>query len=738
MHVQFVNIRTGAEFSTASGRFSSGIYDVVPEEVVVRAYANGVSFKHVPAPERRAYQVAVAQRVRELGQDVALKCQQYAPAVIDLFARWHELEAHAQLLEAESLTELMPPMLELATALKLKVTDLAPDKLLAKLRYAFTHRNPKYLAAVFAAYCRDRSNLGQASFLRLVAAGRGFLDAQDKVELLQAHFSAERDEFLSFLLFRRATWTELLLTRHYHTAYSWARNFVVGAANKFQAALQTAGVQLPEGRALTAPEVQQAVSEIVKEVQDALAEKQEAGGDVSRIQRLLNSLHLIEVNPDVITTFFEPNSTDTPLTWKRLKAYANTLRGISFSAIRKVIVRACSHRPEWQHAIERCLRLFTPEAALKRPFHERVGLNPLPIDLIMGSKYVIYRPGNAAQLQALLLREGRIWFEIPQVPLATGRQTVKVVWVAQKSVLRALKNGAKVKSFRFGMPQGPGKTIKVTIMLEGTESVFLGTAYLQSPPETELYSQILGEERVPPNQILGLDVNRPSEWLLTAKDDLGFGQILEQILAHWREAEETIATLQQKRERTHNWKRRRKLKAEIQLHHQRRAHLKQQLFHAARIHLGRVIQALGVTFVGVEGNLTRETRDKRGGLAKAIAGMPDHLELVARAILAVNQRYQRAVKCALVRKEGTSQVHHACGGRIDRIGDLGTCRTCGQEVNVHQNAAANVEAATERLVGQHLQLILEIFLSLNIPGGAPSTCTRPGTQPPDLPKRVKV
>ena len=180
------------------------------------------------------------------------------------------------------------------------------------------------------------------------------------------------------------------------------------------------------------------------------------------------------------------------------------------------------------------------------------------------------------------------------------------------------------------------------------------------------------------------------------------------------------------------------MKEAIRLHHVRRTHLKQQLFHGARTHLGRIIQALGVTFVSIEGNLTRETRDKRGALAKAIAGMPDHLELVARAILAINQAHQRSVKCVLVRKEGTSQFHHACGGRIDRDGDTGTCRTCGQEVNVHHNAAANMEDAAEKILARHLQFIINFFLSLIIPGGAPSTCTRPGTQPPDIPKRVKV
>ncbi|MFX1294438.1 MAG: hypothetical protein ACFFD2_06235 [Promethearchaeota archaeon] len=735
--MQFVTTYTGAEFSIIAGRFTPNIYEVVPEEGVVQAYVNEVSFKHFLVPERWAYQFAVAQCIQELRYDVTQKYQEYTSPIIDLLVRWYDLGTRAHFFDADVLTELMPSMRELAATLKLKVAGLTSEELLAKLWYVFTQHDPKYLVAVFATHCQDRFNLGQTLFLCLVTTGRGSLDIQNKVKLLQTHFAAEWDEFLSFFLFRRAIWTELLLARHSCTAYSWAWNFVVGAANKFQAALQTAGIRLPEVRTLTAPEVQQAVSEIAAEVQKFLAEKQEAGGNVSRIRHLLNSLHLIKANPDVVTTFFELAPTDSSLICKRMKAHTNTVRSISFSTIRKVIIWACSHRPEWQYAIEKCLRLFTPETALKRSFREQADLHPLPINLIIGSKYVTYRLGNAAQLQALLLREGGIWFEIPQIPLVAGRQPAKVAWIVQKSVLKVLKNGAKVISFQFSMPQGSGMALKETIMLEGPESVFLGTAYLQSSPEAELVSQKLVKGGDTSKQVLGLDVNCPNEWLLTAGNDLGFSQAFEQSFAHWRHAEENIATLQQKWERTHSWKRRRKLKVAIQLHHQRRAHLNQQFFHAAQTHLGQVIQALGVAFVSIEGNYTREIRDKQGGLAKAIAFMPDHLELVAHAVIAVNQCSQRTVKCVLVRKEGTSQVHHACGRRINRVGDLGTCHTCGQEVNVHQNAAANIEVATGKLIGQHLYRLLEIVLAVIVLGGPPAACTRPGTQPPDLPNRGK-
>ncbi|MFX1294981.1 MAG: hypothetical protein ACFFD2_09040 [Promethearchaeota archaeon] len=98
--------------------------------------------------------------------------------------------------------------------------------------------------------------------------GRGFLDAQDKVKLLHTHFTAEQDEFLSFLLLRCTIWTELLLAPRYRTTYTWARNFAVGRANKFHAALQTIRVRPTEFKAPTTLEMQQMIKEIAAEVQE--------------------------------------------------------------------------------------------------------------------------------------------------------------------------------------------------------------------------------------------------------------------------------------------------------------------------------------------------------------------------------------------------------------------------------------------------------------------------------------
>ncbi|MBN1799920.1 MAG: DUF433 domain-containing protein [Candidatus Lokiarchaeota archaeon] len=69
------------------------------------------------------------------------------------------------------------------------------------------------------------------------------------------------------------------------------------------------------------------------------------------------------------------------------------------------------------HAIERCIRMFTPDTTLKKPFHDRTQLQPLPIDLVMGQEFDIYRPGNAGKMKELLLEDGCLWFEDPKASL---------------------------------------------------------------------------------------------------------------------------------------------------------------------------------------------------------------------------------------------------------------------------------------------------------------------------------
>lgn len=667
-----------------SASFKPGIFEICPEKEAVRTYSNGLSFKHIPGSERRIYQLAVAERVRELGFESLNKCYEYAPFIMSLFERYKELEARFDNVSQQEKIGVDQEIKEFLEELGIHNSRLKESTFFEILTKKICSSEPKYLAAKFAELCKDRTNLGQSSFLRLVGMGRGYIEAIEKLTWFMEHFQSEPVEFVSFLLFGRAPWTERRLTWKFKVSFSWARNFLVGLSNKFRFSLTDKQIRIPDVLELNISEIMQAIEELESDLQEKLFEMRETGSDTSNTESFLNSLMKLKLNPNLLIEYFY--SEDYILTWKTLKSYANSIKSISFSAFRAVIIRACLHREEWTHAIERCIREFTAKNTLNRPFHDRVFLKPLPIDLIMGSNYVIRRPGNAKKLQELLIKDGSIWFEFPNTKLNNKRERAMACWFAPKKVINALIKGASLRIFRYNMPKGPGKTIKVDIVLSGKEQLFVGKNHLEPFVRNKHVNKPIQKK-----PILGLDVNRLSKYTLTSPIELGFNAIIEGSLKNWQLLEGIIAKLQRKLDKNNNWKLTLKLKNEIILLYQRRSHLRKEIFKLLRVHLGRKLAELDVDYVGLEGNLIRNTKDTRGGLAKAISSMPNHIELVATEILALNLALEKAVKLVLVRKEGTSKFHSICGHVLERTGDNGQCSVCDVVVDMHENAAENIE-----------------------------------------------
>jgi hypothetical protein len=683
-----------------------GIHELQTEEKVVRTYSNGLSFKHIPGKSRRTYKVAVSIRIRELGLQSAQQCHLYAPKLIDIFARWRVLKEHfseqSEVDEDQNLEELHA----LARVLNLPHETMSIEALYRSLDNIFTYRDPKFLAAQLAALCKDRSNLGQSSFLRLVAAGRNYLDTIKKLSWLKSLLAEEPKEFVSFLLFGRAPWTETRLSRRFKSVFTWARNFLVGIHNKFAHSLKINDISLPA--IIIPPEVElvEVLEKFIKEIEEKIEIMGQEDKDTSRITSFLNSLKKIRQTPSCLTDWFLiPENT---FSWRALKQYASSLHGISFSALRSVFIRACLHQEAWTHAIERCIRMFTPEATLKKPFHERTLLQPLPIDLVMGKKYVIYRPGNAKKMKDLLLENGCLWFEVPNVTLNDSQVKVKVCWHAPKKVLRALEKGVRLHLFRFNMPRGPGKTIKVDVILSGPEESFISANHLN-----EIHPDNL-DTSTTPISILGIDVNRLSEHVLTGSRDLEMNRAINDILSKWNALEAMIIHLQARMDACRDWKKARKLKLELRLAHQRRSHLRTDLLRRARIQFGKKVLEWKLSYVGLEADIHKDTKDKKGSLARAITYMPDNVNLIAQELYLINLTFQRNIKLVLVRKEGTSRYHHDCGGIIDRVGDVGTCRACGITLNTHENAADNIE--------ERATLLIEKYLNNQSSDSTPSAC----------------
>ena len=696
---------------------SVGIHELQAESNVVRTYSNGLSFKHVPGKERRPYKMAFSTRIRELGLQSAEKCHLHSPQIMGLFTRWSALKKHH--LEREGLEgewegeEVLEELQSLARALNLPFEKMNADTLYRSLNNAFTYRDPKVLGAHLAAICQDRSNLGQSSFLRLVAAGRNYIDMTENLSWLKSLFAKEPKEFASFLLFGRAPWTEARLSRRFRSIFSWARNFLVGIHNKFTHSLTTNGVSLPGMILPTETELVEILEDFIKEIRKKIEEMEQKGKNTSHITSFFNSLTRIKQAHFHVSDWFL--IVENTFSWHALKQHANTLRGISFSALRAVIIRACLHHVEWTHAIDRCIRLFTPDTTLKKPFHDRTQLQSLPIDLVMGQKFVIYRPGNASKMKDILLEDGCLWFEVPKVFLNESLKKANACWHAPKKVLRALEKGVRLRLFRFNMPRGPGKTIKVDVVLSGPEESFISAKHLNGV--TSISSKGLATQV----SVLGIDVNRLSEYVLTGSRDLEMDNALKKLLSKWYALELAISSLQARRNRCHDWKKALKLKTELQLAHQRRSRLRTDVLRRARIQLGKKVFEWNVSHVALEADIIKDTKDTRGALARAIISMPDNIVLIAQELLVVTLTFQKNIMLVLVRKEGTSRYHNGCGGIIDRMGDMGTCQTCKTVVNTHDNAADNIEERAIKLI--------EKYQNNQSHGSTPSASYPPRTQP---------
>ncbi|MBY9006087.1 MAG: transposase [Candidatus Lokiarchaeota archaeon] len=81
--------------------------------------------------------------------------------------------------------------------------------------------------------------------------------------------------------------------------------------------------------------------------------------------------------------------------------------------------------------------------------------------------------------------------------------------------------------------------------------------------------------------------------------------------------------------------------------------------------------------------------------------MPDHIELVAKELLAFNLALEKDVKLVLVRKEGTSKFHSICGHILERVGISGKCPVCDVVIDMHENSAENIENRVKEIIEQY-------------------------------------
>ena len=141
-----------------------------------------------------------------------------------------------------------------------------------------------------------------------------------------------------------------------------------------------------------------------------------------------------------------------------------------------------------------------------------------------------------------------------------------------------------------------------------------------------------------------------------------------------------------------------KAKGELRRVHQKRINILREIRKIIPHYLAAVIVKGNCKLFCVE-DLEKNTRGKKGALAKAIFSMPYRENLFEKTVQIASHILGYEVKLIVVDPRNSSKYHYNCGGLIQRDWknyDYAECKKCGKRVNTHYNAAKNIAKKGEQ------------------------------------------
>jgi hypothetical protein len=222
--------------------------------------------------------------------------------------------------------------------------------------------------------------------------------------------------------------------------------------------------------------------------------------------------------------------------------YLSVLRGILVSAL-------LPHYRNGQTVKKfRETQLLRVEHLVAKPFRKNRAkpAKILPLPLVMGSKYVVGRPGNNALIAELFRQTGEVQLQIWR-PRQKNHALTATLRVHAK-LREFLTNGATLKLLviQSGLP--PAGKLRVSLVLEGQYWMFLSRTAIE---QTEVPFRPV----ICPVAALGLDVNRPGVHMLTFSELLLLTPYLLRLCHKYTHFEAVISQLGKAVTRATRWRR---------------------------------------------------------------------------------------------------------------------------------------------------------------------------------------
>jgi hypothetical protein len=574
----------------------------------------------------------------------------------------------------------------------------------------------------------DCSNLGEAAYLPLLQTLKGMRDRQDKLQVFLDVLIANPHEFLTWYLYGRAPYGEQQVQRTLHLSHKYVVDLVLGARRALDALLPPEQQLAAPYPPLTASQLLHGLQRFQTEVQASIAEQLQQQhlttptacqhAFLTRLERL--NAHAAAVIPMILqwlASWNHPTSQRPKSRWRHLNdlsrqivnylseqgykitaelSYCSVLRGILVTALLPQYHEgtfAAQLQVKGMISVE---KLISKPFSHSKPFHQQ----KLPLQLLMGSHYVVGRQGNAAELTAIARTTGRLTLQF--WPYRHRQQAITGELQLHPTLQMFLQRGAEVALLTLNVTDAPAVKLAVTVTLTGTMAMFFRDTALQQYAATSSASKTLSAPLG-----IGVDVNRLGDDMLTFSEPVTLPSDILVLIKRYNKLETPIKELslaltrKKAQFRAHPSRQAHiawlKVKGELERVYARRHRVLKTLHQKSCLWVAAVLLQTATRVLCIE-DLALTAKDTRGALAKIILSLPDEQSLFQRACLLVEWMTGESQTLVLVDPRNTSQGEHlTCSvtppGYLCRDRDhwdLAPCSGCGQLVNTHHNASLHI------------------------------------------------
>ncbi len=553
-------------------------------------------------------------------------------------------------------------------------------------------KDSKFAPAVIQEHTKNYANIGNSAYYQLFIAAKGTIDREKKVSDIFQLLLKWKSQALEWIIFGRSPRVENILTFQWKIKRIYIINLLTSSRRQIDNFVPQEihfNKSLPN---LTEREIKSAFSKFYQKKCKELSLKKMT----SKEKSFLEKLKLFDNNLDFISSnLHEWNNMEHKSRWQSLKklsrgiakTFGNESRRL-FSPLRSIILFALSSKLE--ETVSKIIKNSDPKKCVSPPFKTKKK-GRLPIILLMKKDYVIVRPGNAKQMTELVQRDGSFELGFP----LKGYSRINGNLVFPRKVKEYIRNGAKIKLLKIQHGKAPSYKICVSVVLEGSNSMFISH---------KLTKKLLKPIRTNSSSVLGLDINRLSDYILAFSNQIRIPKEIKILIRKYNHLNSRIipqlsyALKNKGRDKnSHDYC---KLKGELDRVYSKRKKILSEIKNLLPHLIAAVLIKSGSCYLCIE-NLDFDPRGKKGALGKAFYSMPDEIDIFEKAILIATKISGRIIRLIKVPPQGTSTYHFQCRGILDRTNhyyDKALCKKCGDYVDTHHNAARNIKDKGEQLL----------------------------------------